>query len=181
MTCIVGMVDRKEVYIGGDNVGCNNSIRQSRVDNKVFRKGNMIFGFTTSYRMGQLIRYKLDIPEFRSDKKSIEEYMYTEFIDAVRKTLKEGGFAKINNGEESGGTFLVGFSGRLFEVSDDFQILEPADKFYSCGSGMYYALGALHILKEDRSMPAEDKIKKALEAAEYYNPYVRRPFDIIKI
>ena len=47
--------------------------------------------------------------------------MVRDFIGVARQTMKDGGFSKNTNGEESGGTFLVGFRGRLFHIADDFQ------------------------------------------------------------
>lgn len=97
MTCIVGLVDKGKVYIGGDSAGVNSFWDLTiRADSKVFINGPFIMGFTSSFRMGQLLRYKLKTPSrFKNDgtQKEIYEYMVTDFVDAVRQCLKDGGYA----------------------------------------------------------------------------------------
>ena len=80
-----------------------------------------MFGFTTSFRMGQLIRYALEPPEPEGE---LDRFMSTAFVDAVRACLKDGGWARRDNEREEGGTFLVGVQGRLFAVHDDYQVDE---------------------------------------------------------
>jgi ATP-dependent protease HslVU (ClpYQ) peptidase subunit len=63
MTCIVGMVENGKVYIGGDSAGVSGFDYHIREDQKVFQNGDMIFGFTSSFRMGQLLQYSLKIPD----------------------------------------------------------------------------------------------------------------------
>ena len=63
MTAIVGLVDSGIVYIGGDSAGASGWSLTVRADAKVFFNAGYLFGFTTSYRMGQLIRYALQPPE----------------------------------------------------------------------------------------------------------------------
>ena len=63
-----------------------------RADEKVFRNGDFLMGFTTSFRMGQLLRYKLNPPRRHPDDR-VAKYMVVDFIDAVRECLKAGGWA----------------------------------------------------------------------------------------
>jgi len=62
MTCIVGLVENGKVYIGGDSAGVAGLDITTRKDEKVFQKENMIFGFTSSFRMGQILRYSFKNP-----------------------------------------------------------------------------------------------------------------------
>lgn len=57
MTCIVGLVDGDRVILGGDSAGIAGWHLQLRADEKVFRNGPYAIGFTTSFRMGQILRY----------------------------------------------------------------------------------------------------------------------------
>ncbi|XVV11230.1 hypothetical protein ACQP2X_41330 [Actinoplanes sp. CA-131856] len=59
MTCIVGITDGTTVTIGGDSAGSDGWHVAVRSDSKVFQVGPYLMGFTTSYRMGQLLRYSL--------------------------------------------------------------------------------------------------------------------------
>jgi len=93
MTCIVGFIDKNnDVYIGGDSAGVSGLEIHERKDVKVFHTGNFLIGYTSSYRMGQLLRFKLKV-EDQKPSQSDYEYMCTNFIDAVRKCLKlDNGF-----------------------------------------------------------------------------------------
>jgi ATP-dependent protease HslVU (ClpYQ) peptidase subunit len=176
MTCIVGMIDKKsnKVIIGGDSLSSTNIFISSRKDTKVFKKGSFVIGCTSSFRMIQLLRFSLVLPEI--NKKDIYEYMCTDFIDAVRECFSKGGFLqKEQTGEEIGGQFLVGYEDRLFIIDNDFQVGETYDEFNSIGCGSDFALGCIYLLR-DKKIPIENKIRQALEAAEHFSPFVKQPF-----
>ena len=177
MTCIVGLVDGGKVYIGGDSAGVAGLDIYGRADQKVFKVGDFIMGFTTSFRMGQLLRYSF-IPPKRHTENNIYKFMVTDFIDAVRKCLKDGGFAKKENDVERGGVFLVGYAGRLFKVEGDYQVGETILQFDSCGCGESFALGSLYTTKTQKD-PIK-RINVALEAAQEFSAGVREPFNIIE-
>jgi ATP-dependent protease HslVU (ClpYQ) peptidase subunit len=172
MTAIVGLVHRKTVYIGGDSAGASGWSLTVRADSKVFHNGDYLFGFTTSFRMGQLIRYALEPPRPVGE---TDRFMATAFIDAVRECLKAGGWAKKDSEREEGGTFLVGVRGRLFTVYEDYQVAEAADGYAAVGCGDELALGALFATASTR-MPPERRIEVALRAAERFSAGVRGPF-----
>ena len=181
MTCIVGLVDKGKVYIGGDSAGANSFWDLTvRADPKVFVNGPFIMGFTSSFRMGQLLRYKLKTPSrFKDDgtQKEVYEYMVTDFVDAVRQCLKDGGYASKRNEIEEGGTFLVGYEGRLFCIESDYQVGEALDGFMAVGCGDQIARGALY---GTQMQPPEERIRIALEAAERFSAGVRGPFIILE-
>ena len=51
MTCIVGLVENGVVYIGGDSSGVGGWNLMLRKDRKVFRVGEALLGFTSSFRL----------------------------------------------------------------------------------------------------------------------------------
>lgn len=179
MTCIVGLVDKGKVYIGGDSAGTSGYYLFSRADEKVFKKEEFIFGFTTSFRMGNLIRYKLNIPK-RTENQETDNYLYTDFIDSIINCFKQNNYASINNNVVEGGTFLFGYRGNLYRVEDDFQLAKGVLNYDSCGCGFDIARGCLYGLSNIKMKP-EDKILKSLEAAEQFSSGVRRPFNIVSI
>jgi ATP-dependent protease HslVU (ClpYQ) peptidase subunit len=69
MTCIVGVNHNGNIYIGGDSAGVAGLQLQIRSDEKVFLTGDFIMGFTTSFRMGQLLRYAFSPPEHSQKKR----------------------------------------------------------------------------------------------------------------
>lgn len=175
MTCIVGYVDdAKNVWIGGDSAGVGNYDVIMRRDPKVFRNGPYLMGFTSSFRMGQLLRFGLTVPRQEEDH-SDEQHMMTTFVDAVRKCLSDGGFAKTESGNESGGTFVVGYRGSLYVVYDDYQVSISAETWVAVGCGEGYALGALKAM-EGSDTPASQRVTRALEIAAHYSAGVRAPF-----
>jgi len=174
MTCIVGVEHLGGVTIGCDSASSDGRFRHTRTDSKVFRLGAYLIGFTTSWRMGQLLRYQLDVGD--PDTWDLDRWMATRFTDAVRATLKAGGFATSRDGAEHGGTFLVGVHGRLYTVFDDYQAGHAAEGHDAVGSGGALALGSLHTTRA--AVDPLERCRAALEAAAYYSTTVAPPFTI---
>lgn len=183
MTAIVGLVHAGTVYLGGDSAGVSGYSLTVRADTKVFSNGPYVMGFTSSFRMGQLLRYSFEPPKWMGqgveETRDVSRFMATTFIDAVRETLKKGGWLKKDSEQEEGGTFLVGARGRLFEIHSDFQVGEAADGFAAVGCGHELALGALHATAKSRMKP-ERRLRLALQAAERHSAGVRSPFAFVE-
>lgn len=176
MTCIVGVVHQGGVWLGGDSAGVAEYSMTVRKDRKVFTVGEFIFGFTTSFRMGQLIQYSFTPPAITHD--DLMRYMSTDFVNEIRRTLQQGGYSKIESNVESGGQFLIGVRGRLFCCESDFQIGESIDGSGAVGCGAEIARGSLF---STRGMEPYDRIHEALSAAQYYSAGVRAPFNIVSV
>lgn len=177
MTCIVGFVDKvnKRVVMGADSLGSDGLDITVRKDKKIFRVGDFVIGCTSSFRMIQILNFSFKPPKVTKD---IFEYMCTDFINEVRECFKVNGFGQTyDDGDEKGGTFLVGYKDRIFRIENDFQVSESIESFDSCGCGMYYALGSMF---SNPSKNTVDVVIKALEAAENFSGGVSRPFNIIK-
>ena len=177
MTCIVGIVHNDRVYIGGDSAGTAGWSMTVRADQKVFINSGFIFGFCGSFRMGQLLRYAFTPPAMREDT-DLFAYMVTDFIDAVRECFKQGGFAEKDKEAESGGFFLVGTQGRLFQIECDYQVGERLSPWTATGCGEDIALGALYAT-QGRS-PTK-RIHMALDAACEYSAGVRGPYTVLSV
>lgn len=174
MTCIVGITQDGRVHIAGDSAGVSGLDLRIRRDSKVFTNGEFVFGCTSSFRMIQLLRYKLTVPK-RHPETDVAAFMSTTFVDAVRDALKAGGFANVTNSVESGGTFLVGHAGRLFCVYDDYQVAESQDGFDACGCGEKYALASLYCTN-GRGIHPEARLRTALECSAHFSAGVIAPF-----
>jgi len=175
MTVIVGLVHEGSVYIGGDSAGISGLSLTVRADTKVFHNGPYLFGFTGSFRMGQLIHHAMTPPE---PKRPVEKFMSTTFVDSLRGCLKEGGWARKESDREEGGTFLVGVSGRLFIIESDYQVGFTADGYAAVGCGDEIALGALYATA-GTDMPPRKRVQVALKAAERFSAGVRAPFVVL--
>lgn len=181
MTCIVGATYGGVVYIGGDSVGVDTSdlAVTIRSDEKVFINGPCIFGCCGSFRMNQILRYQLRVPQ-KPAKMPTVRYVNTLLIEAIRATLKQHGCSHVeDNEEEVPGEFLLGFAGSLYAVEADYQVGTSYVPYMACGCGAAYALGAMYT--QYAKLGARLRLRRALEAAEYFSGAVRRPFTILKL
>lgn len=177
MTAIAGITDGVTVWLGGDAAGVRGYDLITRADPKVFTAGPYVMGFTTSFRMGQLLHYKLKPPE-PPEGGDLMRFMCTTFVDALRQVLKDGGWAEKDKERESGGEFLVGVAGRLFRVESDFQVSERADRYDACGCGEDHILGAL-FAAEDMDWSPRKRLNTALSAASRFSAGVTAPFTYV--
>lgn len=178
MTCIVGIAQDNEVWIGGDNAGfINGTVIQYHVG-KVFHIDEFVMGCSGNQRFGNLMRFAFDPPVIELD---LDAYMVMTFVDALRETLTKHGYLANNNGREAislddGDSALIGVRGRLFRLSPSFCITSPMDGMFAIGYGMTYALGALYATPK---LSPKERILLALEAGEKYSDGVIRPFRVI--
>jgi hypothetical protein len=171
---VVAVKGKGLTRIGADSAGLAGWSLTQRVDPKIYSVGTVVFGYTTSFRMGQILGHMFSQPDHHPDV-PMERYMVGPFVDAIRACLKTGGYAKKENEVESGGEFLVLYRSRIFRISNDYQVGESLFPFDAVGSGAEIALGALHAIKDHDLGPAE-KLTAALEASEALCGSVRRPF-----
>lgn len=181
MTCIAAVVHNGKVYMGGDAAGSNDYFVETRVDSKVFQVDEFLIGYTSSFRMGQLLKYCFKPPKIGRNK-DVMAYMVKKFVPALHKLFENGEWSGDPNPdneaeERRGGVFLVGVRGRLFRLESNFQVADAADEYAACGSGASYALGALGTLSHNNS--PNDRLTKALTVAAHHDPFVRGPFTII--
>lgn len=177
MTCIIGLVDNGNVYMGGDSAGVAGKYIRIRKDKKVFLNGEFIFGFTSSFRMGDILKYHFDPPEHLNNI-STDKYMATEFVRVLRWTLESHWHNQVKNKDSGGGQFLVGYKGRLFNIGSDFQVGENYFKYDAVGSGEPNAMGAMFALWNVEGYTPEQKIKLSLKAASVFSTGVAPPFTI---
>lgn len=179
MTCIVGLVDSGSVWMGGDSLASSWYSCTTRKNPKVFKRGDFIFGTCGSVRMHQVLEHRFTPPE-RKPGQGIYRFLVTDFIDALREEFKDAGCAAKKDEVESGGCFLLGYQGKLFEVHSDYQVGQPESGYASVGAGDDLALGSLHTSGQYQ-IPPRKRIRLALLAAEEFSKSVRRPFKILKL
>ncbi len=176
MTCIIGLAENNKGYIGGDSASAasNSWTVRATIIEKVFRWPPFIFGCSTSFRMIQLLHYGLkDLPE--QDYSNNMAYMVNVFVGHIRRLFKEEGFSKIDDNEETGGEFLVGYRNKLYLIGPDFQVNGNQDGLDAIGCGARFALGAMRALSH---LLPKERILKSLEIAAYFSGGVLPPFVI---
>lgn len=175
MTCIIGLAHEGTVYIGCDSAGSNSWTARPVNTPKLIRLGEVLIGYTDSYRMGQILQYHLAIPP-RNVGETDEHYLIVSFGEAVRSTLKAQGYTKIDNNTEEGGVFVVGYKGKVYTFQSDFSIVNHADGLEAVGLGEYIALGAMAALE---SLHPRERILKSLEIVARFQPNgVLPPFHV---
>lgn len=177
MTCIVAIKRNGTVWMGGDRAGSAEHRITSYTGAKVFAKGELLIGYTGSFRFGQLLQYVFVQPK-QISKEGTTAYMVKRFIPAVSSVLVKEGYNKYLDDDFE--HFLVGYRGHLYEVQSDKSVLEPILPYTAIGSGMDIANGALAILSATRQ-PAKAILHQALVAATDAVATVAPPFDIMGV
>jgi len=178
MTCIIGIIDKEDIYFGSDSAGVDPYYNLIKLkEPKIFCNGPFVFGYTTSFRMGQILQYSF-IPPKITGRISDDKYIKTTFINSIKSTLKKHGFALLLNNKEEGGTFLLSYKNRIFKIESDYSVLESVSGFDACGCGQQIALGSLYSTSGEKNI--SKRILTALKAANEFSSGVCPPYHIIK-
>lgn len=177
MTCVVGIANPgRGSLVAFDSLSGSNGTYRIRRDPKGAKLAPWLaFGYTTSYRFGQILAHYLTVGVKPEDP---YEWAVREFVPEMRRVLGEHGWLKTENGREDAGTVVVACRDRVFTIHDDFQVAELEFGYAACGSGEYHAYGALHALRGET--PRRQAIR-ALEAAEAGSVWVRRPWHVLEV
>jgi hypothetical protein len=178
MTCIVGIARDGVVYMGGDSCGSSYSWQQVGNPKVFITSENFLIGCTTSFRMIDLLHHNLKVGEQKQGQTD-DNFMRTTFISAVRQCFKDNGWIDKEPGKNEGGNFLVGYKGNLYEVLEDFGVLNSPTEGMAVGSGAQSARGSLFTTQSN--WDCEVRIRQALEAAEAVALGVKGPFVQIKL
>ena len=182
--CIAYKIKNKGIILVADTAGTDNCDNQlTRVDPKLFSRDDFMFAVAGSFRLRDVLMYDFDIPK-KSKNVSIDKYMRTKFINALRNTCIDKGLIKKNddtNEEELVGEFLVCYKDKIYKIESDLQVGESVDNFYIIGSGEQLAIGALAILeKRTPQVFNVENIKNTLfdilSVASKYKSSVRGPY-----
>jgi ATP-dependent protease HslVU (ClpYQ) peptidase subunit len=176
MTCIVGLEWNNKAYIGGDIQGTGGNISFEHTQPKIFERGGVLFGYTSSYRYGQIVENHLQEPlHVPEDRNGVYYWICQELVPKIQSTL-------INNNWNEGGDMLLAVHGELWNLQPDFSVLRPTSGFMSVGSGTQYALGSvkasLDIYERMDLVPSSSEelpkriIKEAIEDAGFFCPSV---------
>jgi ATP-dependent protease HslVU (ClpYQ) peptidase subunit len=194
MTAVVAIEHQGRVWLGADSAGVDNTSMaiSTRLDRKIFWNNGYLIGFAGSFRAGQIVKHKFEMPAFPPEflpqnacpeimpEKiclkdlpenlliKVENFFATDFIETVQLAFSEAGWTK---SDDDSFTMIVCVGPYMITVEDDLQIAIESD-YVAVGSGAPVALGALAVLKGK----PETRIMKALEIASKHNAGVRSPF-----
>jgi ATP-dependent protease HslVU (ClpYQ) peptidase subunit len=175
VTCIVAIEEKDKVIMGGDRLGSNGYTGAPVSEAKVFRKGPLLIGYTSSFRMGQLLQHALEVPVLPTEI-DLDKWVAIDLMRAIRKAYKDNGWDKEKDGTAEGGSFLVAIGNRCYEIQSDYSYIRNAKGEYAVGSGVHYALGSLRSTRG--KMATKQRIIESLETAAEYVVSVSGPFDV---
>lgn len=146
MTCIIAKIHENKVHMVGDKEGSNGFITTTFTKTpKVFKVDDFLLGYTTSFRMGQILQYSWEPPKKSLDD-SDDYYIYKHIVDSIKKCFVDNDFGHKPEDEFQAGNFLIGWKGRLFEMQNNLSLMEH-DEFASVGCGCYHAVAAMKTMK----------------------------------
>jgi len=183
MTCVIGIIDKERgvSWIGADSLGSNGVVKQIESTSKIFtnHSSKILIGGTSSYRHLNLLQYAdnlFDEISFGKENEINHKFMVKKFIPRVIEMFNKG--IASEEEENRGGNFIVVTPQRLFEVQEDYSVLEPENGICAVGCGEEVAMGSL-LTTENMNIVPEERIAMALKAAEQYCTGVQRPFHIM--
>ena len=177
MTCISAVVKNGHVYMAGDLMGSNGFTKKVYPDTKVFKNGDFLIGYTSSFRMGQILQYNWSQPS-RLEGVTDREYLQIDVIESMRECFNTYGFGEFKDGEHQGGTFLIGYKGELYEMQSNFSILKN-ENFAAVGSGQYHAESTLLLLTQDPDFDPQEVLTASIYAASYFTTSVSEDCTIV--
>lgn len=182
MTCIIGYIDGNGVgHMAGDSAGTSVGYhtRSDNVHPKVFRNGEMLIGYTSSFRMGQVLEHAFT-PPVHPEELGDYQYMIKLVVPALRTAFVEANY--MLKEQKEGGTFLIIYHGKLFFIQDDFAVFERPDNFDACGSGGTAANTAFETMLEFGLVPhlgIKEALVKAIEITSRTNITVSGRIDYL--
>lgn len=182
MTCIVGYVEKGNVWIGADSQCTTDWTKSelSELDGKVFKKNDILIGVAGSLRQAQLIKHCLTIPT-KAENHTDYQYLCRQLVPDIIRCLKKNVAIEIKDDRAYGElSFLLGYNGNLYLVDSSFAVVNTKENYNTTGSGGEVALGVLHCL-EGVDIPVTERLTRALKAAARFAIGVRGPFTIMSL
>jgi|SRR6478609_426017 len=178
MTCIVGLVSKDSVFLGGDRAATDGGLGRTIIkEPKVFEKNYVGFGVCGLPKVMDAVQHAIELPPF-NDGVDPKAYLVSEVVPTIREGLKKLECTQLHKGQQYfHGAMLIGFQGRLFLMEGNFQLVESSKGFAAVGSGQEPALGSLRSTKGN----PRDRLIDALEVSAENNAGVAPPFDVIEI
>lgn len=179
MTCIIGLEHNNKVYLGCDSLSIEGWNSQISAYDKIFKRGEFLFGVAGYPRVGQILNYSLPItPQLETQDDMA--YLSSIFVKVVRECFKENEIGSTDdNGSHYGfSSVIFGYRKKVYLLDSNFQIINFTEGYTAIGSGKDLALGAMYVLKD---LQPKQRILKALEASAYFNIGVSKPFKVMSI
>ena len=177
MTCVVAIVDKqRKILMGADSSAVDDTIHTPHISPKVFIKGEFGIGYCHSFRLGQIIEFWFTPPPLPEGEEDLMRYMVVDFVPELKSVLADQDYPN-HDDEKTEWSLIVGVRGHIFTIESDWHVGFDDIPYVAIGAGSSYAMGAIHAAEGDSMF----SLKKGLEAAELFCPYVLGPFHFIEV
>jgi len=179
MTVVLADTQDETLIFAADSAASNGDEIYTIAMPKVFARGSYLFGYTGSYRIGQILRHYVELPE--PPEREAERFLVREAVPILRAAVLEQGAAGPGRdflGEKT--ALLVGFRGRTWCIGTDLTVT-PEAAYGAIGSGRLRAYGAFHALYAAGVGPARRRLELVLEATAEHTANVRRPWQLVSL
>lgn len=181
MSLIMGLEHDGDVWMGTDS-GCWGDFLNPVLPPKVWQWGDVLVGgvgrtqFVGALRTGDFPPDYIGYSAFED----IERYLVREFVPHCKEVLSQAG-VEPKKGRDSGGALIVAVSGVLADIANDWSVEIVSRPYLGQGAPTAVAV-AYGSLWETRDSPdPQDRLVRALEAAEGHTDAVRRPFVVRRL
>lgn len=132
MTCIVGLECSDGAIIAGDFCGSDGFSYQTMVPSKVFKHSGMMFGYTSTFRFGQIIEHILNNNTLHPPTNVEDTYRWLvmEFVPRLRQVLVDSNYTI-----ERGCNAVVVVNSQAWELQNDLSILRNDAGLCTVGCG----------------------------------------------
>lgn len=182
MTCVIAVTDGENLVFGADSAGTNLETGEiyTFANEKIFMCDDWLIGHTYSYRLGQILRYRVKWPKPPRALEDLNAFVTIDVVAAIKTGFREADDEAPDDGKNRP-IVLVGTAGKIFAIDNTNSVMYPRLPFMAIGHGRMVASGALYALHQiGQTENLETWCRKGLEAAAQYDPTVCSPFTFLR-
>lgn len=188
MTCIVGLVEDKKIWMGADSMVSSGNEYTILKSPKVFKNGSFLIGCAGTPRHAQLLSSSLFNPPQKKDKQTDIDYLITDLMEHIRTLFGSHGAIRQEDGKTDthDSQYLIGYNGKLYAIEGNFQLIDSVNPYLAAGCGRVYAHAVLGFIDKNsksfkKKISPQTKLSLALQAAEQNDPFVKAPFHFVSV
>lgn len=172
MTCIAAIKAEDGIYMMADRQASSEyRVRYYCAKPKIFIRSGMLIGMAGSGTDALIVEHRMEFPEHASDEDAFT-YLAKRWLPAYREALKEEERITERDGKKiAESVVLIGYQGELFEVDDEFDLVDEREGIAAIGSGHDLAKGSLYTtgLLLGVDLRPQERLRVALTAARRFD------------
>ncbi len=179
MSVVIAVSDGKTIEAGADSAGGSQDEIYEIMEEKIFVRGAYLIGYCGSLRIGQILRYEVELPDPPAEE-DLAAFLVKEVMPEIRRAVETAGAAGKDQVLPGKTMILLGCRGGLWCIGPEL-FVSQAKPYAVIGSGRHHAYGALHALLAAGMKIGRRLIELGLQAAAAYTPSVRPPFRFVAL